>query len=100
MTNPAIEVDRLTKLYRLYKTPKDRLRELVSPSRRKYHHEFHALNDVSFSVEKGQTVGIIGQNGSGKSTLLKIICGVVRPTSGSVKANGRISSLLELGAGF
>lgn len=96
----AIEITNLTKSYRLYQSPKDRLRELVSLKGKQYHHEFHALKDVSFSVEKGDTVGIIGQNGSGKSTLLKIICGVVRPTSGSVRVNGRISSLLELGAGF
>ncbi len=101
MANKAIEVEHLTKIYRLYHSPKmDRLRELVSPSRKKYHHDLYALKDVSFSVDKGETVGIIGQNGSGKSTLLKIICGVARPTSGRVTVNGRISSLLELGAGF
>jgi lipopolysaccharide transport system ATP-binding protein len=100
MMSTAIEVDHLTKIYRLYHSPKDRLRELVSLNGRKFHHAFHALNDVSFKVEKGETVGIIGQNGSGKSTLLKLICGVTRPTSGSVKVNGRVSSLLELGAGF
>ena len=96
----AIEVNNLTKIYKLYKSPGDRLRELISLNGKKYHHDFYALKDVLFTVEKGQTVGIIGQNGSGKSTLLKIICGVVRPSSGSVKVNGRISSLLELGAGF
>ena len=96
----AIEVNNLIKTYRLYNSHKDRFREFFSLKRRKYHHEFHALNDVSFTVEKGKTVGIIGQNGSGKSTLLKMICGVVKPTSGKVKVDGRISSLLELGAGF
>lgn len=96
----AIEVNNLTKIYRLYKSHKDRVKEIVSLNTKKYHHDFHALNDVSFSIKKGETVGIIGQNGSGKSTLLKIICGVTRPTGGSVKVNGRISSLLELGAGF
>ncbi len=96
----AIEVNNLTKIYKLYNSPRDRLRELLSLNVRKYHHEFYALKNVSFTVEKGQTVGIIGQNGSGKSTLLKIICGVVRSTSGNVRVNGRISSLLELGAGF
>jgi len=96
----AIEVNNLTKVYRLYNSPRDRLREIISLNGKKHHHEFYALNDVSLNVEKGQTVGIIGQNGSGKSTLLKLICGVLQPTSGSVRANGRISALLELGAGF
>lgn len=96
----AIEVNNLTKIYRLYNSPKDRLREMISLTGMKYHHEFYALNDVSFTIEKGQTVGIMGKNGSGKSTLLKIICGVLQSSSGSVKVNGRISSLLELGAGF
>lgn len=96
----AIEVNNLTKIYRLYNSPKDRLREMISLTGRKFHNEFYALNDVSFSIAKGQTVGIIGQNGSGKSTLLKIICGVLQPSGGGVKVNGRISSLLELGAGF
>ncbi len=96
----VIEVKNLTKTYRLYNSPQDRLREIFSINGKKFHHKFQALNDVSFNVEKGQTVGIIGQNGSGKSTLLKIISGVVQPTSGSLIVNGRISALLELGAGF
>ncbi len=96
----AISVENLIKTYRLYRTPKDRVRELLSCGRRTYHHVFRALNDVTFAIERGQTVGIIGQNGSGKSTLLKLICGVIRPTAGMVSVNGRISSLLELGAGF
>ncbi|HTN44078.1 MAG TPA: ABC transporter ATP-binding protein, partial [Nitrospiria bacterium] len=94
----AIEVNNLTKIYKLYSSPKDRLKEILT--RKKHHHDFYALNDVSFTIEKGQTVGIIGQNGSGKSTLLQIICGVLQPTCGSVRANGRIAALLELGAGF
>lgn len=96
----AIEVNNVTKIYRLYKSSRDRLSEIISLNRKKYHHDFHALNDVSFTIKKGETVGIIGQNGSGKSTLLKIICGVTKLTTGTVKVNGRISSLLELGAGF
>jgi len=94
----AIEVQNLEKIYRLYPTPMDRLKELLI--RKKRHRDFYALNDVSFIVEKGQRVGIIGQNGSGKSTLLKIICGVLRATNGRVHTNGRIAALLELGAGF
>jgi teichoic acid transport system ATP-binding protein len=96
----AIEVNNLTKVYRLYNSPKDRLREIISLNGTKCHHDFHALHDVSFQIERGKTVGIIGQNGSGKSTLLKIICGVLQPTSGSFHVNGRIAALLELGAGF
>jgi|SRR3972149_3434519 len=96
----AIEVNNLCKVYRLYNSPKDRLREMISLTGRKFHHEFYAVNNVSFTVKRGQTVGIVGQNGSGKSTLLKIICGVLQESSGNVKVNGRISSLLELGAGF
>ncbi len=96
----TISVDNLTKIYRLYDSPKKRLRELLSISGKRYHREFKALNGVTFKVEKGQTCGIIGQNGSGKSTLLQIICGVVQPTKGSVNVHGRISALLELGAGF
>ncbi len=96
----AIEVNNLTKLYRLYNSPRDRLREIISLNGMKSHHEFFALNGVSFNVEKGQTIGIIGQNGSGKSTLLKIISGVLQQTSGSIHTNGRISALLELGGGF
>lgn len=100
MTDRAIQVEHLTKTYRLYRSPKDHLRELISLKGTKYHREFHALNDISFGVERGETVGIIGQNGSGKSTLLKLICGAVKPSNGMIKVNGRISSLLELGAGF
>ena len=96
----VIEVNNLTKVYRLYNSPKNRLREIISLRGKKFHHEFHALNGISLKIEKGQTVGIIGQNGSGKSTLLKIICGVLKPTAGQIHINGRLSALLELGAGF
>jgi lipopolysaccharide transport system ATP-binding protein len=96
----AISVQNLTKTYKLYNSPLDRLKESLHPLRRQYHHDFHALKDVSFEVRKGETVGIIGMNGSGKSTLLKIITGVITPTVGNVAVHGRISALLELGAGF
>ena len=96
----AIKVENLTKVYKLYDSPKDRLKEALHPFRKQYHRDFHALKDVSFQVRKGETVGIIGQNGAGKSTLLKLITGVLTPTSGSVRVSGRISALLELGAGF
>ena len=96
----AIEVDHLTKTYRLYDSPRDRLREFISLRRRSYHQEYCALDEVSLHVEKGQTLGVIGRNGSGKSTLLKILAGVVQPSSGSTRVNGRVSALLELGGGF
>jgi teichoic acid transport system ATP-binding protein len=96
----AIKVNHLTKIYKLYDKPIDRLKESLHPLKKKYHKEFYALNDVSFEIKKGETVGIIGENGAGKSTLLKIITGVLTPTSGSLHVNGRIASLLELGAGF
>jgi len=96
----AIKVSNLTKIYHLYDKPQDRLKEALNPFRKSYHHDFYALNDVSFEIKKGETVGIIGKNGAGKSTLLKIITGVLTPTSGSVEVHGKIASLLELGAGF
>lgn len=96
--NLAIKVNNVTKTYKLYEKPIDRLKE--SLSRKQYHRPFNALNDVSFEVEKGTTVGIIGTNGSGKSTMLKIITGVLSQTSGTVETAGSISALLELGAGF
>lgn len=100
MNDLALKVENLSKVYRLYPSKLDRLRESLHPFRRKYHHDFFALEDVSMSVRKGETVGIIGKNGSGKSTMLKIISGVLTPTTGRVTVNGRISALLELGAGF
>lgn len=96
----AIEIKDVTKIYRLYEKPIDRLKESLSVSRREYHKNFYALSELSFAVEKGKTVGIIGTNGSGKSTILKIITGVLTPTTGQVKVDGKISALLELGAGF
>lgn len=98
MSDVAIKVDHLSKVYKLYKKPSDRLKEALGF--RVESREHYALNDVSFDVKKGETVGIIGTNGSGKSTILKIITGVLNPTKGSVVVDGRISALLELGAGF
>jgi len=95
-----ISVKNLSKVYKLYNNPKDRMKEALNPFRKKYHQDFYALKDINFDVKKGETVGIIGKNGSGKSTLLKILTGVLTPTSGAYSVNGKISSLLELGAGF
>ncbi len=100
MSVNAIEVKDVTKVYRLYEKPIDRLKESLNLKHKSYHKDFYALNGLSFHVEKGQTVGIIGTNGSGKSTILKIITGVLTPTTGEVNVDGKISALLELGAGF
>ena len=96
----AIEVKNLTKVYRLYDKPMDRLKDSLGLARKNSFKEHRALNNVSLEVKKGETVGIIGTNGSGKSTILKIITGVLSPTEGEVNVDGHISALLELGAGF
>ena len=96
----AITVKDVTKIYKMYEKPIDRLKESLHPAHREYHKKFYALNNLSFQVKKGETVGIIGTNGSGKSTILKIITGVLSPTTGTVEVEGNISALLELGAGF
>lgn len=100
MSDYAISVEHVEKMYKLYDKPTDRLKESLGLTRKKKYKEHYALHDVNFQVNKGETVGIIGTNGSGKSTILKIITGVLNPTAGEVKVNGRISALLELGAGF
>jgi lipopolysaccharide transport system ATP-binding protein len=97
---PAISVRNISKKFRLFSSSKERLAEAFHPFRKQYHKEFWALRNVSFDIQRGEIVGILGRNGSGKSTLLQIICGVMQPTSGELEANGRISALLELGAGF
>ncbi len=104
----AIEVKGLSKCYQIYDRPRDRLKQFFAPKlqravrreSRRYFREFWALRDVSFSINKGETVGIIGRNGAGKSTLLQMICGTLTPTAGEIQVNGRIAALLELGAGF
>lgn len=95
-----IAAEDLTKAYKMYPTSVSRFRELVSPTRRKFHTEFRALKNLNFKIKRGECVGIIGLNGSGKSTLLQMIAGVLAPSSGHVQTNGRIAALLELGAGF
>lgn len=96
----VIEFQGVSKTYPIYDSPKGRLKELLTLNRRSFHRDFWALEDVSFSVERGRTFCIVGENGSGKSTLLQIVAGILRPTSGSVSVTGRVSALLELGAGF
>lgn len=100
MDSEIIKISNLTKEYRLYDNPKDRIKEVFSITGKKYSRSFMALNGITLDVKKGETVGIIGTNGAGKSTLLKIITGVLPPSSGEVIVNGKIAALLELGAGF
>jgi len=100
MSDIAIRVQNITKAYQIYDKPQERLKQSLWRVRKQFYREFKALDDVSFEVKKGETVGIIGRNGSGKSTLLQIICGTLAPTSGTVEVNGRVAALLELGAGF
>ncbi len=100
MKDNAIIVKELTKTYRLYESNKRRILEGLFPFCKQQHKDFNALSEISFSIKKGEIVGIIGKNGSGKSTLLKIITGVLTQTSGTVEINGKISALLELGTGF
>jgi len=100
MSDIVISVKNLSKMYKLYRCPSDRLKETFHPFKKPYHERFYALQSVSFDVRRGEAIGIIGRNGSGKSTLLRVISRVLQPTSGTVAVNGRISALLELGAGF
>jgi lipopolysaccharide transport system ATP-binding protein len=96
----AISVCQVSKKFRLFNSPKERIAEALHPFRKKYHREYWALKEISFDVYQGEIIGILGKNGSGKSTLLQIICAVMQPTEGKVEVSGRISALLELGAGF
>lgn len=98
--NIAIQVTDVEKVYKLYEKPSDRLKDALGFGRKCHHTKHHALKGISMTIRQGECVGIIGTNGSGKSTILKIITGVLSPTKGSVTVNGRISALLELGAGF
>lgn len=100
MDEIAIQVDHVSKVYRLYSRQRDRLKDALGLTKKQRYREHFALEGLDFQIKKGETVGIIGTNGSGKSTILKIITGVLSPSSGAVKVDGRISALLELGAGF
>lgn len=100
MSESAIKVEHISKIYKLYRGRADRLKDALHLSGKQMYQEYFALSDVSFNVKKGETVGLIGTNGAGKSTLLKLITGVLTPSEGQIEVNGKISALLELGAGF
>lgn len=100
MDQSIIKVTNLSKTYKIYERPVDRLKESIGIGKKSYHANFRALDSISFSIKKGLTIGIIGRNGSGKSTLLKILSGVLSHTEGSVNINGSVAAILELGAGF
>lgn len=100
MNDVTVRLNNVSKYYKLYNSPKDRLKEALHPLGRKYHREFYALQNITLEIGKGEIVGIVGKNGSGKSTLLKLISGVLKQNSGSMLVKGKISALLELGAGF
>jgi lipopolysaccharide transport system ATP-binding protein len=100
LTVNAVEFQAVSKSYAIYDAPGDRLKELLCLNRLKRHKDFWALHDISFQVRRGETFCVVGENGSGKSTLLQMVAGILQPTSGKVEINGRVSALLELGAGF
>lgn len=95
-----IEIDNVVKNFKIYDKPIDRLKEALSIRKTKHHKDFEALKGISFRIQKGDALGILGRNGSGKSTLLKLITGVLHPTSGNIQVHGKISAILELGTGF
>lgn len=98
--NKAVEAHQLSKCYRVFRSPRGRLLQGLWPGKRRFYEPFWALQNVSFQLERGRTLGVVGRNGSGKSTLLQLLCGTLTPTSGSVQCHGRVAALLELGSGF
>ena len=100
MNDIAVKLENVSKAYKLYNSPKSRLKEALHPFGKKYHKDFFALRDINLEIRKGESIGILGMNGAGKSTLLKAITGVITPSAGSLTVNGNISALLELGSGF
>lgn len=99
-SDTVISVKNVSKMYQVYSKPRDRLLQMLCRGRRKYYREFWALHDVSLDVKRGETIGVLGRNGSGKSTLLQMISGTLTPSAGDIAINGKITALLELGAGF
>jgi len=100
MPTIAVKFENASKYYKLYKEPKDRLKEALHPFKKKYHREFFALNKINLDIKQGEILGIVGRNGAGKSTMLKLISGIIQPSSGLIKVNGSVSALLELGSGL
>ena len=100
MSDIAVNFKNVSKFYKLYNDPKDRLKEALHPFGRKYHREFYALRNINLEVRRGEILGIVGRNGSGKSTLLKLISRVIQPSSGKLVVKGKVSALLELGSGM
>ena len=96
----AIKIDHLSKVYKIFDKPTDRVKEALNPFRKRYSRDFYALNDVSLTIKKGETVGIIGKNGAGKSTMLRAIAGIFSPDKGKIDLHGRSISLLSIGVGF
>jgi len=94
----AVKLQNISKVYKLYDKPIDRLKESLHPFKKQYHKDFYALKNINLEIKKGEVLGIVGVNGAGKSTLLKIISGVINPTAGRVNIHGRINAILELGA--
>ncbi len=100
MSNIAVKLDNISKFYKLYNSPKDRLKEALHPFKKKFHKKFYALQNINLEIKRGEIFGIVGKNGSGKSTLLKLICEIIQPSSGKVVVNGAVSALLDLSVGL
>ena len=100
MSDIAIKISHISKIYKIFAKPSDRVKEALHPFGKRFSRDFYALNDIDLDIKKGEILGIIGKNGAGKSTLLKIITGVLTPSQGEINVDGKIASLLELGAGF
>ncbi|MCU7800351.1 MAG: ABC transporter ATP-binding protein [gamma proteobacterium symbiont of Lucinoma myriamae] len=98
--NIAVKLQNISKIYKLYDKPVDRLKESIHPLKKKYHKDFYALKDINLEIKKGEVLGLVGVNGAGKSTLLKIIAGVITPTAGRINIHGKVNAILELGTGL
>lgn len=100
MSDITVKLENISKFYKLYNKPKERLKEALHPRGKKYHRKFYALSDINLEIKKREVLGIVGKNGSGKSTLLKLISGIIQPSSGKIEVKGKVSALLELGSGL